>query len=501
MSTDLDFNRVTFGLPVEAFRIDAYITKDERLPVVTEYVLRALRICEALTPTSLRDFFGFTDAEALTVVESLSRQGLLTVEGGEVRLSAYAMERFDASSSDDYPRFTKVEPRRDAVTLDLLSFSPLSVPRFGFMTENSLRLDTPEEAIGSSVERARRTYTTRFSEIAQRNDGLRDSALSVYSVEDVQSRRRGYVPVPVTLSIGENGQVERQAARNFEEGAAPELLQAFHEAVSSTIPTTLSISNSLIAQFIETFDLQWLGGFLTGKRFDISNFAHKVVAGDLTAPRGVKPLFGNLYIERNLEQLTERIEGHRTPRRSGPTITYGVRTSAAWLAPQHFLWGRGEAFQSAVSKLRAVLQSEGTDDLHIFAPTELQREREVASQFTGIDAVPLHAYRPDDLRNLMLGGRLELFLYPTGVAVALFHLSLQDGPGMWAPVGFLSTQHEHCAAVHKLLLGIAGGQQYGGRLDRAGKAAGAPQSFDSACGFLQFSPYRPKQAAPEAKGK
>jgi hypothetical protein len=33
------FNHVTFGLPVETFRISAYIALEERLPVVTEYVV------------------------------------------------------------------------------------------------------------------------------------------------------------------------------------------------------------------------------------------------------------------------------------------------------------------------------------------------------------------------------------------------------------------------------------------------------------------------------
>jgi hypothetical protein len=504
MTTELDFNRVTFGLPVEAFRVDAYITKDERLPVVTEYVLRVLRICETLTPATLRDFFGFSDAEALTVVEALTRQGLLTVSGDEVRLSAYANERFDSSSSEDYPRFTKVEPRRDSVTLDLLSFSPLLVPRFGLMTENSFRLDIPEEAIGSSIERARRTYTTRFHEVASLNDGLRDTALSVYAVEDVQSRRRGYIPVPVAFSLGDGNQVERRAARNFEDGAATELLHAFHEAISASIPSTLSLGNSRVTQFIESFELPWLDTFVSSKRFDVHAFAHLVVNDQLVTPKGVKPLFGNLYLERNQEMLVQRISASRGPRGAGAG-TYGVSSSAAWLAPQHFLWGRGEAFHDSASKLRGALQSSGKratespphtpsvqDDLHLFVATELDRERAVANQFAGLELGPVHAFRPTDFQDFTLGGRLELFLYPTGFAAALFHLSLPENPGLWAPVGFVSSLPEHCTAVHKLLVKIAGGQCYGGRLDRRGQNDGLPKNFESACGFLHFSDYRPR---------
>jgi hypothetical protein len=45
-----EFNRITFGLPIESYRVDAFITRDERLPVVTEYVLRLLKVCNSLVP-------------------------------------------------------------------------------------------------------------------------------------------------------------------------------------------------------------------------------------------------------------------------------------------------------------------------------------------------------------------------------------------------------------------------------------------------------------------
>jgi len=38
MDIPSEFNRVTFGLPVESFRVQAHIALEERLPVVTECV-------------------------------------------------------------------------------------------------------------------------------------------------------------------------------------------------------------------------------------------------------------------------------------------------------------------------------------------------------------------------------------------------------------------------------------------------------------------------------
>src|SRR5665811_386381 len=107
---NIEFNRVTFGLPVESFRIEAYIALEERLPVVTEYVLRLVRICNQVPLAGLRNYFGFSDAEVLAVTESLVKQGLLEVDDEYARLSLFARNKFD-EVGDEHPRFSKIELR------------------------------------------------------------------------------------------------------------------------------------------------------------------------------------------------------------------------------------------------------------------------------------------------------------------------------------------------------------------------------------------------------
>src|SRR5690606_3329539 len=106
MSESTEFNRVTFGLPVETFRVSAHIALDERLPVVTEFVLRLLRICGHTSLADLRDYFGFNDSEALSLIDSLCRQGLIALNDEDVRLTPFANERFDEAGGD-HPRFSK----------------------------------------------------------------------------------------------------------------------------------------------------------------------------------------------------------------------------------------------------------------------------------------------------------------------------------------------------------------------------------------------------------
>ena len=52
-----------FNIPCRRFLIRANVTRDRRLPVVDEFVLRALKLCENVPVRRLAAYFGFTGAE------------------------------------------------------------------------------------------------------------------------------------------------------------------------------------------------------------------------------------------------------------------------------------------------------------------------------------------------------------------------------------------------------------------------------------------------------
>ncbi len=271
MNTSSEFNRVTFGLPVETFRVDAHIALDERLPIVTEFVLRLLRICGRVSLPAFRDYFGFTDSEALALMESLYRQGLTEVLENHVQLTAFAAERFEEAGGD-YPRFSKVERKQDTVTFDLISFTPLRSIRASHITDNVIKLDVDEEVLGSSLERARNAYRHRYPEIASMREDLREKSYGVYSIEDIESKTRSYVPVPISFSFDHEGQVVRGVDSAFEQIASAELLQFVNEQVTGSIPRTLSLGHSGLEYFIDAFNMQVMRRYLIGKKFDLAAF-------------------------------------------------------------------------------------------------------------------------------------------------------------------------------------------------------------------------------------
>ena len=484
MSIPSEFNRVTFGLPVETFRVDAYIALEERLPVVTEFVLRLLRICGSVNLTAFRNYFGFTNSEALAVIDSLLRQGLLEVFEEDVQLSRFAIERFEESGGD-HPRFSKVELRSDTVTFDLISFTPLRPQSGEAPTDNLLKLETSDEAIGESAERARMAYRQRFPEVAALRGDLRDRSFGVYSVEDVESRRRTYIPIPVSFALDSDGQVQRQIDQTFERAAPPELVQFVNQQVTAAIPRTIALGSSDFEEFIDTFELPLLRQYLQGKKFDLFRYLTEVhLTRAVRYPVGVEAVFGNLYLQENRERIVARVKDRRQGRRKhGPLLT-----SLAWLAPDDLLWGRGDAFGRTVAELLAQLRGDrSADNLHMLTYAEPGQEQAVLGRFRVQGLTELHFSRPLPPDGMLMGGRLELMLYPTGFMAAVIHLPSPGNPGLWMPIGILSATPKHLDLAQKLMRKAMGGRRYGRKARFSQKETGvSPTTFEEGLPFLNY---------------
>jgi hypothetical protein len=387
MGIQIEFNRVTFGLPVETFRVDAYIALEERLPVVTEFVLRLLKVCVKVPLPALRDYFGFSDGEALAVVESLSRQGLLDVQDDHAQLTTFALERFQ-QAGEDCPRFSKVELKSDEVTFDLVSFTPIRAVGREMPSDNILKLNATDDALSNSIERARSAYRHKYSEVAALRADLREKSFGVYSVEDVESKRRNYVPVPVSFLLDSDGQVERRIDEAFERIAPSELVAFVNEQVTRAIPRTLTIGSPGLEEFIDTFELKVISQYMTGKKFDVLKYIAEVqLARNVKFGEGIEPIFGSLYLPENRERIVSRLKDRRGgKRRHGPLLT-----SLAWLVPDSQLWGRGEYLSSSVNSFTGELQIHGKgDSLYMFAYADQGQDAEVVNQLRTPQLRELH---------------------------------------------------------------------------------------------------------------
>ena len=450
------FNRVTYGVPVETFEISAYISVAERLPIVTEFVLKVVHTCESIRASALREFFGFSQAESLAVVEAMCRRSLLVMEGDVLRLTQYAQEQFQGDEKN--PSFHKIVPAKDSITFDLLTFFP--IPNGGLTgegkgggdqrsSEGSIKLDAPDEALGQSVELARTAYRQNYDQIAFRREGSRDRNYGVYSIEDIQGGRRRYAPINVNFILDEDGHVQRQYDEQFHRVAPPELVNAVTEQVTRSLPSTLKAPRAALEEFTALFDLRFLQPYVRDGGVDLPRYMADVHAGSVAdVPRGVYPLFGNAYLTENLSDFAEGVESRlQGKRRKSP-----LKTSVVWLAPEYALWGRGESFAQAVRKLRNILDAEG-QDIHVCAFASPEQERDVREQLRGPALARLHCIRPrSTAQRVPMGGALEILLMPGGLLCAMLHMPIPGSEAIWAPIGFRSSNAKHLEAARTLLV-------------------------------------------------
>lgn len=88
MNENNTFETNTFGfnLPCRQFVIAAERTKERRLPMVDEFILRTLLVVKSISADRLARFFGFEGRDLGIAVSDLQSRSLVTVDGDNLGL-------------------------------------------------------------------------------------------------------------------------------------------------------------------------------------------------------------------------------------------------------------------------------------------------------------------------------------------------------------------------------------------------------------------------------
>jgi hypothetical protein len=418
-----------------------------------QYVIRLLRICQRISLANIRDYFGFTDSEALALIESLSRQGLVSVQDEEVQLTSFANEKCDAAG-DNRPTFTRIELMQDTITFDLQSFNPLrSFDKARRNNDNIIKLDAEEDVLGCSLERAKDSYRQKYHEIASTRKDLREKSYGIHSIKDIESKGRNYFPFNITFSLNANNYLTWEADDDFKRVASLDLdnLDALYKKIIASTSRADSVSNLVLEEFINIFDIQIMRSYLNEDAFDIGKYRNEVESNLRLNlfPEGVIPVLGNLYLPENRDVLVKNLTEQRHAKKN--------LTSLAWLAPDNDLWGRGHSFALTVSAISDLLRENGSSDkLYICSSADRGTEQSVFNRYRFDKWDEIHCFYPGSATNrLTLDGRLELMFYPNSFVAFLYHISISgNSPGLWTPVGFISKSSKHIDIAHDLLVQI-----------------------------------------------
>ena len=437
----LSIDEVTFAIPTQSFNISCAISAEESLPVVTEFALRIIYVCRSMSPEQLQNFFGYSEKETRAVVKALLDERLVQWHEEQLELTSYASLRFQ-DSSDNLPRFFKIQDWSAEVLFELISFSP--VERAGRMrrSRSMVELSPDPGKESNTIQWAEQSFQKHFSKICNKDRA------EIYKITDIDPGERFVIPLPCVFNLNLDSRIEIR--RQIDDESFGERLE-IARAISDAISNQDARDNDNFENFVEIFDDNILRSFISKNTFDLRSYVQEVhLYGKTTYQNGkVVPVLGSLHLARNEKMLLEWVKAW-TESDDGVDAN-PVTLSACWLAPSSRLWSRSSAARELVKKIdRGLVHGDPATD-------EEQKSGGVCALFQmgkGSSAELYYTYR-DTFSKLygtsaqLLGGNIEIFLLPQRFVCALFHFH-QDHP-ISIPIGFISSDPVHLAAATDLI--------------------------------------------------
>lgn len=462
----LAIDEITFAIPAQSFAIACAISAEEALPVVTEFALRVAYVCGTLSPTQIQDFFGFSKKETDAVIQALLGERLIQWNEDQLELTPYALARFQ-DSSDNLPRFFKIQDWSAEVVFDLISFSPAGRPDRLRRVRSQVELATRNlDKQSRTIQYAEQAFQQHFRQICKKEKA------EIYKISAVDAGERFSIPLPCVFHLDLEGQVS--VRRNIDDESFDSRLE-ISEAITDALANQERGNNESLRDFIRIFDDTLLERYVSNDAFDLRRYVQEV---HLTRVAGyedtqVTPMLGALHLQRNADLVLTRLGTELARLEASPSDEEGVgelpdapqaaapkaqeadtslHRNGLWWAPQMSLWARARGARDLVQKLDRVLAPSpgvGTpphSGIRVVVPGDRRSARERLSVYW--DLFP----RLFGAEVSLMNGNLELLLVPDLLVCALFHFHLAHQP-IAIPIGFLSSHPDHLRAASSLISG------------------------------------------------
>jgi hypothetical protein len=350
---DLDFSEPTqvssfgFNVPCREFIIAAHVTRDKRMPMVDEFVLRALHLCESVSVSRLARFFGFNQIEMEIVLADLQARTLITLESDEVSLHATGKELF-RTSGDGPPVINDVESFPARIWFDLISKNMIrsrglhNVKNLIDLIPSLGRADIPESFAREAFHDNFRDYLRLIRRIKN------PEAWGLYAISDVSPGRFSYAQISGKQALVLGGQPKVETTLIETETDRPQKLRLLTDAMSHALaslsdPEPTAAARSEYARLTRT---TFVDDSLNAEgSVDLNAWLRREKASSDSESTS---FVGSLCLERNRKSLTSLIarksEGDRSPE----------AWDLFWFRPGGTIWGLTEDLQVIVGELRAM---------------------------------------------------------------------------------------------------------------------------------------------------
>lgn len=443
-------NRIDFAVPSKSFNIYCYVTEEERLPVVTEFVLRLIRTTESVTSQQLQNFFGFTPDENIAVINSLISQKLIVwgEDDESLVLTEYATSKFE-ESSDLVPRFTKVEPWSVKVDFDLVSFSFVSGAKSAD-PGNAVVLPVRDEFLARSNDLAAKTFSFKFFEYVDKNKKAKNSKIDLYKIFSVKTAWSYFHTFSVDIFVDPRDTAE--ISREISGPNKSDLADHVDIILATTDALEAEKNGSNYGHFVEfvsAVEDTVLAKYFSADSFLFEKYLMEVVLYKHAGYHpGTVPVFGPLYNEGNISSVTKKLDLaiRKLYKKNNGILPH---LAATWVAPSITTWGRNSSVFSAMEKVDRVISrynsGEGSKVKFIFHACDSQREYEIGNRFKK------HVRCAYSHSRSLFGGSLEILLVPGVMASIVFHYVPADRPYLSFPIGWTTTDAQRVKEISDII--------------------------------------------------
>lgn len=234
LSQPMQVSSFGFNVPCREFIIAAQVTRDKRMPMVDEFVLKALDLCESISVPRLTRFFGFSQTEMEIVLADLQTRTLITLEGNEVTLHATGKELF-RTAGDGPPVITDVQSFPARIWFDLISKNMIrsrglhNVKNLIGLAPSLGRSDIPESFAREAFHDNFRDYLRLIRRIKN------PEAWGLYAISDVAPGRFSYAQISGKQSLVPGGLPKLETTLIETDNDRPQKLRLLTDAMSHAL--------------------------------------------------------------------------------------------------------------------------------------------------------------------------------------------------------------------------------------------------------------------------
>jgi len=464
-------NTVTFALPVRRFLVDYAVTKQQQLPVVKEFVVRFIFTLQECHPDAIQQFFGMSSKELYTVLSNLREERLIVWENDQIKLSQYALSRFDSVGKSYVPRFFEITDQLDSVTFELLSYKMISDFAEGRWYPGNVELGLEPEAYKGTSEKAASAFDQKFTSFLERVKGLDTFSdhTSLYKINSVTPRADQQLPIHANfyadLPVLKRPIIEYADEWVDEWDDDQTIMSAINKSLSSSKSAKIRSQDqaqAVMDYLHSTFD-PFLGDCITRDGIDLNRVV--LVSNTEHDPEAkTRMLFGNLYTPDNSSLILRLLDELQTQ-----GIDEGQKKLDAngiiWTVSQDDkLWGRSREFSDFIDALNERLDGRKSPGKVVLAleVSSVQEARQVQDiynfskpEFQGVDAP-------------FINRDSEILLVPDCLVACLFHIKHQEFGSLTIPIGYVSTDSKYVRAVHsKIKAWVADDRKFNSNLRRS----------------------------------